>query len=59
MPEPEESKGGEEAITPQRLVSVDGGPKNHSYIDSSISIPNIFNKELLAGLVKLNRVLKI
>ena len=58
MLEPTESKSGEEA-TPQRLVSVDGDPKNHPYINNSVSIRNRFNKELLAGLVKLDSALKI
>ena len=39
IPEPEESRSGKEAMTPQRLASVDGDPKNRSYIDSSASLP--------------------
>ena len=37
-PEPEVSMSWEEAITPQRLVSVDGGLENRTYINSSASI---------------------
>ena len=59
MPEPEESRSGEEPMTPHRLVSVDRDPKNRSYINSDASIHNLFNNELLAGLMKLDRVLKI
>ena len=38
IPEPEESRSGEEAMTSQYLVSVGGDPKNRSYIDSGASI---------------------
>ena len=38
---------------------MDGDPKNRSYINRGASISNLFNKKLLAGLVKLNRILKI
>ena len=38
-------------MTPQRLASVDGDPKNRLYINNGASIRNLFNKELLAGLV--------
>ena len=57
--EPEESRNGEEAMISQCLVSVDGDPKNYSYINNGASIHNLFNKELFAGLVKLDRALKI
>mmetsp|Transcript_23578 Transcript_23578/g.25110 ORF Transcript_23578/g.25110 Transcript_23578/m.25110 type:complete len:86 (-) Transcript_23578:85-342(-) len=59
MPEPAESSSGEEDMTPQRLVSGDGDPKNLSYIDSGASIHSLFNKELFAGLVNFDRILKI
>jgi len=51
IPEPKESRSGEEAMTPRHLVSVDRDPKNRSYINGSASIHNLFNKELLAGIV--------
>ena len=68
MPEPKESRCWDEsaeprslekALTRQRLVSVDGDPKNRSYINSSASISNLYNKEPLVGLVKLDRVLRL
>ena len=59
MPESGESKSGEKAMTLQHLTSVDGDPKNCSYINNSASIHNIFNKKLLTGIVKLDRALKI
>ena len=40
-------------------VSVDRDPKNRSYTNSGVSIRNLSNKELLAGLVKLDRALNI
>ena len=46
-------------MTPQCLASVGGVPKNSSYINSGASIHNISNTEVLVGLVKLNRTLKI
>ena len=58
-PEPEESKSGEGASTPQRLVSVAGHLKNHVFIDSGASLHIIFNRELLGGLIKHNRAIKI
>ena len=59
MPELAESRSGDEVMTPQRLVSVDGDPKNRSYIDRAASIHNFFDKELLVDLVNLDRALKI
>ena len=59
MPEPEESRSGDDALTPQRLASVAGHPKNCLYIDSGASIHILFNKELLCGFVNLDRALKI
>ena len=58
-PEPEESRTGEDALTPQRLVSVAGHPKNCLYIDSGASLYIIFNRELLGDLIKLDRAIKI
>ena len=58
-PEPEESRSGEDASTPQRLVSVAGHPKNCLFIDSSGSLQIVFNNELLGGLIKLNRAVMI
>ena len=46
-------------MTRQRLVSVDWDPKNRSYIDSSGTISNLSNKELLTELVELDRTPKI
>ena len=59
MPVPAWSRSREEAMIPKHLVKMDKDPKKHSYINSSTSIRNIFNKELLVGLVKFNRALKI
>ena len=59
IPEPEESRSGEEAMTPQRLDNVDGDPKNRSSINSVASIHSLFDKDLLAGLMKLDKALKI
>ena len=58
-PDPEESKSGEDASTPQRLVSVAGHPKNRLFIDSSTSLHIFFKIELLGGLIKLNMAIKI
>ena len=41
------------------MASVAGHPKNCLYINSGASIYILFNKELLGGLVILNRPLKI
>ena len=54
-----ELRNGEETMIRQRLFSVEGGPKNRFYIDSGASINNFYSKELLTGLVKFNRSLKI
>ena len=59
IPEPEESRSGEDTSTPQRLVSVAKHPKNPLYIDSDASLHIIFNRELLGGLIKLDRAIKI
>ena len=59
MSEPEESRSGDESLALQRLVSVAGHPKNSLYIDSGVSIHILFNKELLGGIVNLNRALNI
>ena len=58
-PKPEESSSGEDTSTPQRLVSVTGYPKKRLFIVSGASIHILFNKELLGGIVSLNRALKI
>ena len=58
-PEPEESRSEEDPSTPQRLVNVAGHLKNRLYFDSGVSLHIIFNKELLGGLIKLNRAIKI
>ena len=55
----EESMSMKEASTPQRMASVAEHPKNCIYIDSGTSIHILFNKELMGGLVNLNRPLKI
>ena len=57
VPEPEETRSGDDASTPQCLASVAGHPKNRLYIDSSASIHILFNKELLGGIVNLDRAL--
>ena len=54
-----EARSGEETMTRQSLFSVGRDPKNRSYINIGASIRNLFNKELLVELVKLNRALKI
>ena len=59
VPEPEESRSGDDALTPQRLASMAGHPKNHLYINSGASIYILFNKELLGGIVNLDRPVKI
>ena len=59
VPEPEESRSVDDALTPQRLASVAGQPKNRLYIESGASIHILFNKELLGGIVNLDRALKI
>ena len=59
VPEPEESRSGDDALTPQRLASVAGHPKDLLYIDSGAFIHILFNKELLGGIVNLDRALKI
>ena len=59
VPEPEESRSGDDALTQQRLASVAGHPKNCLYINSGASIHILFNKELLGGIVNLDRALKI
>ena len=58
-PEPEELRSKEDTSTPQRLVSMAGHPKNHLFIDSGASLHIIFNRELLGGLIKLDRAIKI
>ena len=57
--EPEESRSGEDTSTPQRLVSVAEHPKNRLFIDSGASLHIICNRELVGGLIKLNRAIKI
>ena len=60
VPEPEESRRGDDHSTPQRLASVAGYPKNRLYIDSGASIHIfLFNKELLGGFVNLDKSIKI
>ena len=59
VPEPEESRRGDDPLTPQRLASVAGHPKNRLYIDSGASIHILFNKELLGGIVDLDKSIKI
>ena len=58
-PEPGESRSGEDASTPQRLVSVAGHLSNHLFIGSGTSLHIIFNRELLGGPIKLDRAIKI
>ena len=55
----EESISGEDALTPQRLVSVAGHPKDCLYINTGASLHTISSRELLEGLIKLNRAIKI
>ena len=59
VPEPEESRRGDDPSTPQRLASVVGHLKNRLYIDSGASIHILFNKELLGGIVDLDKSIKI
>ena len=59
VPEPEESRSGDDASTPQRLASVARHPKYCLYINSGASIHIFFTKELLGGIVNLDRALKI
>ena len=59
LPEAEKSRSGENASTPQRLVNVAGHLENCLYIDSGASLNIIFNRELLGGLIKLNRLSRI
>ena len=46
-------------MTPQRLVSMDGHQKNCLYIDNVAFLHIIFNRELVGGLIKLVRAIKI
>jgi len=55
----EESRSVKEDSTPQRMTSVTGHPKNRLYIDSGASLHILFNKELMGGLVNLDRPLEI
>ena len=55
----EESRSADKDLTPQRMTSVAGHPKNRLYIDSGASLYILFNKELMGGLVDLDRPLKI
>ena len=48
-----------EYSTPQRMTSVVGHPKNRLYINSGAFLHILFNKELMEGLVNLNKPLKI
>ena len=59
IPEPEKSRSGEDASTPQRLVSMAGHPKNRLYINIGASLHIIFNRELFGGLIKLNMAINI
>ena len=59
VPKPEESRQGDDPSTPQRLGSVVGHLKNRLYIDSGASIHFLFNKELLGGIVNLDKSIKI
>ena len=59
MPKPEQSRSREEVSMSQRMASVAEHPKNCLYINSGASIHILFNKELLGGLVNLDRPLKI
>ena len=58
-PEPEKSRSGEESLMSQRLISVARHQKNRLYINSGASLHIIFNRELLGGLIKFNRPIKI
>ena len=57
--EPDESRRVDDPSTPQHLASVAEHPKNRLYIDSNTSIHIFFNKELLGGIVDLNKSIKI
>ena len=57
--EPEGPKRGDNPSTPQHLASVAGHPKNRLYINSGASIHILFNKELLGGIVNLDKSIKI
>ena len=59
MSEPEETRSGDDASTPQHQASVAGHLKNSLYINSGASIHILFNKELLSDIVNLDRALKI
>ena len=56
VPDPKETRSGEDASTPQRLASVAGHPKNRLYINSGASIHILFNKELLGDIVVANQL---
>ena len=58
VPKPKESRSGDDALTPQRLASVAGHPKNCLYINSGASIHIFFNKELMGGIFNPDRAHK-
>ena len=59
VPKGKELRRGDDPSTPQRLASVAGYPKNRLYIDSGASIHILFNRELLGGIVNLDKSIKI
>ena len=59
VPEGKEPRRGDDPSTPQRLASVAGHLKNRLYIDSGASIHILFNKELLGGIVNVDKSIKI
>ena len=59
IPEPKESRSGEDTSSPQRLIIVAGHPNNPLFIDSGASLHNISNRELLGGFIKVDRAIKI
>ena len=46
-------------LTPQRMTSVAGHPKNRLDIDSGASLHTLFNKELMGKLHNIDKNLKI
>ena len=58
-PEPEDTRSGNDTLTPQCRVSMAWHPKNRLYIGSGVCVHILFNQKLLGGLIKLIRVIKI
>lgn len=59
VPKPKVSRRGDDPSIPQHLTSVAGHPKNRIYINSGASIHILFNKELLGGILDLDKSIKI